>query len=220
MTSNKQLPLRAETGPTKGLRIFGIIYLIASIVGTIIIWLTLVTTYTTDIYGLSESSTNGTMIALGFGVVIQGIIVFMVCSVISRTGENTARIVQLLELEGISKNVENTTGKITTTLTSIVISPTNPPNRKLSFTQNFIATGVKLNLRLGFTQNFIATGYYPNGASADLSSLVTWESEDATIAAFIQPKSGMLNAISVGTVRITASYEGISSRAVNVTVIS
>jgi uncharacterized protein YjeT (DUF2065 family) len=203
VTSNKQLPLRAETGPTKGLRIFGIIYLIASIVGTIIIWLTLVTTYTTDIYGLSESSTNGTMIALGFGVVIQGIIVFMVCSVISRTGENTARIVQLLELEGISKNVENTTGKITTTLTSIVISPTNPPNRKLSF-----------------TQNFIATGYYPNGASADLSSLVTWESEDATIAAFIQPKSGMLNAISVGTVRITASYEGISSRAVNVTVIS
>ncbi len=95
-----------------------------------------------------------------------------------------------------------TTGKVTATLTSIAISPTSPPN-----------------LKLGFTQNFVATGTYSDGSTADLSSLVTWKSSDPTIAAFTNPNGGLLTAMSTGTVQITASYQGKTTDTVSITII-
>jgi len=95
-----------------------------------------------------------------------------------------------------------TTGKVTATLTSIAISPTSPPN-----------------LKLGFTQNFVATGTYSDGSTADVSSLVTWHSSDADIAAFTQPEGGLLTAMTIGTVSITATYQGMTTNSVNISVI-
>ena len=95
-----------------------------------------------------------------------------------------------------------TTGKVNATLTSIAISPTNPAN-----------------LKLGFTQNFVATGTYSDGSTADVSSLVTWHSSDATIAAFTQPEGGLLTAMTTGTVSITATYQGMTTNPVSITVI-
>ena len=95
-----------------------------------------------------------------------------------------------------------TTGKVTATLTSVAISPTSPPS-----------------LKLGFTQNFVATGTYSDGSTADVSSLVTWHSSDATIAAFTQPEGGLLTAMKTGTVSITATYQGMTTNQVNITVI-
>src|SRR5271157_2678885 len=63
-----------------------------------------------------------------------------------------------------------TTTKITAALVSIAITP-NPPS----------------NLRIGPTTiTFTATGTYSDGATADISALVTWTSSDPTIAAFTQ----------------------------------
>ena len=95
-----------------------------------------------------------------------------------------------------------TTGKVTATLTSVAISPTSPPS-----------------LKLGFTQNFVATGTYSDGSTADVSSLVTWHSSNATIAAFTQPEGGLLTAMTTGTVSITATYQGMTTNQVNITVI-
>ena len=95
-----------------------------------------------------------------------------------------------------------TTGKVTATLTSIAISPTSPPN-----------------LKLGFTQNFIATGTYSDGSTADVSSLVKWNSSDATIAAFTQPSGGLLEAMGLGTAVITATYQGMTTNSVSITTI-
>ena len=95
-----------------------------------------------------------------------------------------------------------TTGKVTATLTSVAISPTSPPS-----------------LKLGFTQNFVATGTYSDGSTADVSSLVTWHSSDATIAAFTQPEGGLLTAMTIGTVSITATYQGMTTNSVNISVI-
>jgi len=95
-----------------------------------------------------------------------------------------------------------TTGKVTATLTSVAISPTSPPS-----------------LKLGFTQNFVATGTYSDGSTTDVSSLVTWHSSDATIAAFTQPEGGLLTAMTTGTVSITATYQGMTTNQVNITVI-
>ena len=95
-----------------------------------------------------------------------------------------------------------TTGKVTATLTSVAISQTSPPS-----------------LKLGFTQNFVATGTYSDGSTADVSSLVTWHSSDATIAAFTQPEGGLLTAMTTVTVSITATYQGMTTNQVNITVI-
>ena len=95
-----------------------------------------------------------------------------------------------------------TTGKVSATLTSIAISPANPPNLKVSFTQNFTATGT-----------------YSDGSTADVSSLVTWNSSDPTIAAFTQPHGGLLLAMSLGTATISVTYQGLTSNSVNITII-
>ena len=95
-----------------------------------------------------------------------------------------------------------TTGKVTATLTSIAISPTSPPN-----------------LKLGFTQNIVATGTYSDGSTADVSSLVTWHSSNAAIAAFTQPEGGLLTAMTIGTVSITATYQGMTTNSINISVI-
>ena len=101
-----------------------------------------------------------------------------------------------------SSSKTTTTGKVTATLTSIAISPTSPPN-----------------LKLGFTQNFTATGTYSDGSIADLSSAVKWNSSDATIAAFTQPEGGLLTAMTTGTVQITATYQGMTTNSVSITII-
>jgi trimeric autotransporter adhesin len=101
-----------------------------------------------------------------------------------------------------SSSKTTTTGKVNATLTSIAISPTSPPN-----------------LKLGFTQNFTATGTYSDGSTADLSPIVKWNSSDATIAAFTQPEGGLLTAMTTGTVQITATYQGLTTNSVSITII-
>jgi trimeric autotransporter adhesin len=101
-----------------------------------------------------------------------------------------------------SSSKTTTTPKSTAALTSIAISPASPPNLKLSFTQNLIATGT-----------------YSDGSNADLSPVVTWHSSDPTIAAFTQPSGGLLQAMSLGTSTITATYQGMTSNSVTITVI-
>jgi hypothetical protein len=101
-----------------------------------------------------------------------------------------------------SSKTTTTSGKVTATLTSIAISPTSPPN-----------------LKLGFTQNFVATGTYSDGSTADVSSLVTWHSSDSTIAAFTQPSGGLLEAMGLGTATITATYQNMTTNSVSITTI-
>jgi len=101
-----------------------------------------------------------------------------------------------------SSSKTTTTGKVTATLTSIAISPTNPPN-----------------LKLGFTQNFVATGTYSDGSTADVSPLVSWHSSDTTVAAFTQPSGGLLEAMAIGTAVITATYQGMTTNSVSITTI-
>ena len=95
------------------------------------------------------------------------------------------------------------TPKSTAALTSVGISPINPPNLKLSF-----------------TQNFVATGNYSDGSTADVTSLVTWNSSDPAKAAFLSVSGGLLTGISLGNgITITATYQGMTSNAVNINVI-
>jgi len=58
------------------------------------------------------------------------------------------------------------------------------------------------------SQQFTATGTYSDGSSADLTSLVTWNS--STTATAIVSVIGLLTAVAAGSTNISASFAGVS----------
>ena len=96
-----------------------------------------------------------------------------------------------------------TSTQTTEAIISLAISPVSPAN-----------------LKQGFTQNFYATALYASGATADITSEVTWSSSNPSIAEFTQPSGGLLTGMTVGTVTITASFDGITSNSVSIKVVA
>lgn len=74
---------------------------------------------------------------------------------------------------------------------------------------------------LGLTRQFQAMGNYENGESRDLTGDVTWHSNLADVANFLNPmgEPGVLQTLSVGTAQIHASLEAIQSPIVSLAVI-
>ena len=96
-----------------------------------------------------------------------------------------------------------TTTQTTEPIISVAISPVSPAD-----------------VKQGFTQNFYATALYASGATADITSEVTWSSSNPSIAEFTQPSGGLLTGMTVGTVTITASFDGITSNSVSIKVVA
>jgi hypothetical protein len=96
-----------------------------------------------------------------------------------------------------------TTTQTTDPIISIAISPVSPSD-----------------VKLGFTQNFYATALYASGATADITSQVTWNSSNPSIAEFTQPSGGLLTGMTMGTATITASFDGITSNSVSIKVVA
>lgn len=96
-----------------------------------------------------------------------------------------------------SLNVNNST------LTSIVVTPVNS------------------SLAVGLTRQFTTTGVYSNGTSENLTSLVSWTSSNNAVAmpnANMASNSGLVTAMSAGTVQIRATLGAVSAEAtLNVT---
>ena len=87
------------------------------------------------------------------------------------------------------------------TLYSVTISPASP-----------------VNLTMGSTKQFVATGTYTNGSTTDVSSLVTWVSSNSAIATISSTGFAIIGA--VGTTRIIASLNGVTSASVDLTVLA
>ena len=145
------------------------------------------------------------------GLILVLTIVMPACSPKSTTttagtqasSSNTMIITTTTTTKSSSLSKTTSTPKSTVALTSVGISPINPPNLKLSF-----------------TQNFVATGNYSDGSTADVTSLVTWNSSDPAKAAFLSVSGGLLTGISLGNgITITATFQGMTSNAVNINVI-
>jgi hypothetical protein len=98
---------------------------------------------------------------------------------------------------------KTTTTQTTEPIISIAISPVSPAD-----------------VKQGFTQNFYATALYASGATADITSQVTWSSSNPSIAEFTQPSGGLLTGMTVGTVTIIASFDGITSNSVSIKVVA
>lgn len=78
------------------------------------------------------------------------------------------------------------------TLSSIAVTPASPAN-----------------LEVGSTLQFTAAGTYSDGSTVPMTSQVTWDSSDTTIATI--SSAGLATAIAGGNTNITASLSGVSS---------
>ena len=86
---------------------------------------------------------------------------------------------------------QNTTVTLTVTapvLVSIAVTPVNP------------------SIAVGKQQPFTATGSYTDGTKSDLTSSVTWNSDNPQVATV--NNAGVAVAVNVGTANISASYQG------------
>src|SRR5208283_5317309 len=94
-----------------------------------------------------------------------------------------------------STTSSSTTIQPTGALSSIAITPSDPPD-----------------LTTGYTMQFKAIGTYADGSTADISNKVTWTTSDRTIVNIVSSivGYGMVDGWGVGTASITASLEGIT----------
>lgn len=75
------------------------------------------------------------------------------------------------------------------------------------------AMAINLNtatVAIGLTTRFTATGIYTDGSTADITSLASWTSGDTAIAT-INRGSGVATGVAKGSVRISATLNGITS---------
>ena len=89
---------------------------------------------------------------------------------------------------------------VTPTLSSITVTPASPAN-----------------LSVGSTQQFNATANYSDNSVNDITPQVTWTSSDNTVASI--SSSGLAAGVAVGHVNITASFSGLTSPIVSITVV-
>jgi len=85
------------------------------------------------------------------------------------------------------------------TLSSIIVTP-NPPN----------------NLAVGSTEQFTAIGYNWDGSKANITSQVTWSSDNTGTATI--NSIGLATGVAAGTSNITATLSGITSSPLSLTV--
>lgn len=90
------------------------------------------------------------------------------------------------------------------------------PPAAITLTRIAIAPA-SVTVGVGATSKLTATGTYSNGKTADITSSVTWQSADSTIAS-VAPKTNVVTGIKIGNTTITATMGGITSPTDKVTV--
>ncbi len=102
---------------------------------------------------------------------------------------------------------------LSVTACSLVATPTT--TSKLSSIA--LAPASPSDLAIGSTMQFFAYGTFSDGSITNISSQVTWSSDNSEIAAI--DINGLATGVAVGNANITASLSGITSPAVSLPVI-
>ncbi|WP_299495634.1 Ig-like domain-containing protein [uncultured Shewanella sp.] len=113
------------------------------------------------------------------------------------TGEATGSATVSATLDSISSNDSSVTVS-DATLTAIQITPAS------------------VTLSKGNTQELIATGTYSDSTTAVITSAVSWVSDDTSVATV--STEGLITAVAVGSVTVSATLDSISSNDSSVTV--
>ena len=117
---------------------------------------------------------------------------------------------------GLASGVVAGTANISATLDGVT-----SPNVLLTVeavTSIAVAPSSPANLAVGGAQQFTATATFTDGTTEDITSQVTWASDNTAIAQI--DLTGSATGIAAGTANITAAIDGVTSPAVSVTVAS
>jgi hypothetical protein len=110
-------------------------------------------------------------------------------------------------------------------ITAMIDSATSVP-ATLTVTQAVLQsieiTPISSSIALGQTKQFFATGTFSDGSTLDLTSSVTWNSSDTTIATISNTSGtrGLATSQAEGTATITATLAGISASPASLTITS
>lgn len=74
------------------------------------------------------------------------------------------------------------------------------------------------SLQVGLALQFFATGTYSDGSTSDVSDLVTWASSSTDVAT--NTPGGLVTGVAPGSTNIQASFNGLNSPPVTLTVVS
>jgi uncharacterized protein YjdB len=97
------------------------------------------------------------------------------------------------------------------------VGANNPPAKPIVELVGIELAPASATIAQGTFITLTATGTYTNGQTADISSLVNWESAAPAIAAV---SNGIVAGIAMGSTTVTATLYGIAASAVPVTVTS
>jgi hypothetical protein len=117
---------------------------------------------------------------------------------------------------GLGSGVAAGTANISATLDGIT-----SPNVLLTVeavTSTAVAPSSPANSEVGGAQQFTATATFTDGTTEDITSQVTWASDNTAIAQI--DLTGSATGIAAGTANITAAIDGVTSPAVSLTVTS
>ncbi len=109
---------------------------------------------------------------------------------ISTTGIASALIAGQTTIRATFDGISGSTPLNTATVTSIAVTPAHPA------------------IAVGATRQFSAEGTLSNGATQDITSLVTWSSSSIPIATI--NAGGIASSLSIGSAAITAAFVGVS----------
>ncbi len=114
---------------------------------------------------------------------------------------------------------------VATTTTPVTISAAQSPAAPGTTTATVIPASITSiaitpgtsGLAVGTSRQYTATATLNNGSTANYTTQVTWSS-DNTAAATVGAHSGLVSGIAAGTANITATYNGVTSPALNLSV--
>lgn len=112
----------------------------------------------------------------------------------------------------------------TTNIAAVFDNVTSSPVAVLTVTQpvlqSIAITPITQSISLGLTQQYRAIASYSDGSMPDITSLVTWNASQPSVATIsnISSSKGLAISVGQGTTAITASLSGITSNSATLTI--
>ena len=131
---------------------------------------------------------------------------------VASVGTGTASPGLAVSLGPGSTSITASFGGVFSSPASLTVSPANLRSISITPTSPSVA--------LGKTQQFTATGTYSDGSTKDITASATWTSTNTNAATVSNTAGtkGLATALSVGTTSVSASFSGVTSNAVTLTV--
>ncbi|MGH9515911.1 MAG: beta strand repeat-containing protein [Terriglobales bacterium] len=120
----------------------------------------------------------------------------------SSSDTSVAQVVSVNQLSGLKPGGVTVTASLGSVTASVPFNVTN------ATIQSITVTPVKQTIPIDWHQQFSATGTFSDSSNQDISTSVTWTSDNSAVAKFGAPGSstGVLLGVTHGTANVTASF--------------